>query len=434
MTTFSIPRGTQDFLPADTSIRDHVETVFKEVFSSYGFQRVQTPTFEEFALLSARSGEEIRESMFTFVSDRTEYALRPELTAPVCRLVASGKLSDIPQPYKLYYIGQCFRYGRPQAGRYREFTQAGLELMGSKSPIADAEVMSCAVGILRQLGIIDFVLKVGNIGIFRDLLAEELDFDGQSRVISHIDGIMSTREKCATVKAQPALARDDFEYVKGEIADLYRIQEECQYQGEHEILPASEYTDEELVAWLDRLPVVAENTYRFLWTQTGTVSGDKADLLVHISRVRGPLTEVVDTARSLLKGTPAENALQELEEVSQALTWHGVQDFDVVLGVARGLDFYTGTVFEIDSPLLGAQKQICGGGRYDRLVAEFGGPSIPATGFAFGFDRVTEAFVKSGHSVSATPYQVLVVEPENHCKLDAYPGCKPQGVSQVHLD
>lgn len=412
MTRFGTPRGTQDFLPAEMAARSYVEGMIRKTFESFGFQRIQTPVFEEFALLAARSGEEIRNSMFTFWSDRVEYALRPELTAPVCRLVASGKMSQLSLPYKLYYIGECFRYGRPQAGRYREFTQAGLELMGSSSPVADAEVISAAVQTLRALGITQFLLKVGNIGVFRDLLAEGLDFDGQSRIINQIDRIMSVRGKCETIKTRQQLDQDDIEYVKGEVAELYRLQEESGYHGPCEILPAREYGEDSVREWLDRLPATAEDTYRFLWAKSEVVSPEKAELLIQVSRVRGSFSEVSGQARSLLGQSAAQKAVEQLSEVCEWLGRHGVSNFEVILGIARGLDFYTGTVFEIDSPLLGAQKQICGGGRYDKLVEEFGGPPLPATGFAFGFDRMVEVFEKSGGSVSAAPFDAYVVVSE----------------------
>ncbi len=104
---FSNPKGTRDFLPRETSVRDRVTKIVREVFELFAYQGIRTPTFEEFSLLAARSGDEIREAMFTFESDRLEYALRPEMTAPVCRMVGAGKLDDYPLPYKLYYIGQC---------------------------------------------------------------------------------------------------------------------------------------------------------------------------------------------------------------------------------------------------------------------------------------------------------------------------------------
>src|SRR5947209_1513337 len=136
MAKYQVPRGTRDFLPREMVVRNHVERQVRAAFESYGFQQIQTPIFEQYELLAARSGEEIKESMFTFASDAGRYALRPELTSPVCRLIASNALGESRPPYKLYYFGPCFRYCRPQTGRYREFYQAGVELMGSPESLA----------------------------------------------------------------------------------------------------------------------------------------------------------------------------------------------------------------------------------------------------------------------------------------------------------
>ncbi len=399
MGQFKTPKGTRDFLPKEMEQRKFVEETFRDIFESFGFKLIQTPIFEEFSLLSARSGEEIREKMFTFVCEDEEYALRPELTAPVCRLVGSeGFLKErVSKPYKFYYIGQCYRYERPQAGRYREFWQAGVELMGSSSTMADAEVIAVAVSVLERLGISAYNLKVGNIGIFRDILAGEgYDFEFQNRVISDMDAMMSVKEKCETIFKKASFDRDDSDYVKTKISDLYGIQEEIQYEGDYEIIPKKEFNDETLRKWLTDLPSYAEATYRTTWIKRDDLPVGLVDLLIKISRTKGKETEVIKDAETLLSGTPAEGAFKELLKVLSWLKSFGVQNYEVVLGIARGLDFYTGTVFEIDCPLLGAQKQICGGGRYDKLVSEFGGPEIPATGFAFGFDRVVEAFEKSG--------------------------------------
>src|SRR5271166_5271770 len=160
MAKYQVPRGTRDFLPQEMAVRNLVERGVRAAFESYGFQQIQTPIFEQYELLAARSGEEIKESMFTFASDAGRYALRPELTSPVCRLVASDALRDLAYPYKLYYLGPCFRYCRPQPGRYREFYQAGVELMGSADTLADAEIIAVAVKTLRNLGIGQYRLRI----------------------------------------------------------------------------------------------------------------------------------------------------------------------------------------------------------------------------------------------------------------------------------
>jgi histidyl-tRNA synthetase len=122
---------------------------------------------------------------------------------------------------------------------------------------------------------------------------------------------------------------------------------------------------------------------------------------------------VIESAKNLLENNLAEKPCQNLLAVCQWLDVYNVKNYEVALGVTRGFDFYTGTVFKIDSPILNVQKQLCGGGRYDNLVAEFGGSDIPATGFAFGFERVVKAFEKSGNDF---------VKPKKDYYIAATPG------------
>src|SRR5690606_17859147 len=147
------PRATRDYLPEEATARRQVLNRFTQTAESYGFQPVETPAYERVELFLARSGAEIKSSLLTFHCDHEEFALRPELTAPVCRLLAAGQLDDLPKPYKLYYTGSCFRYVRPGSGRLREFTQAGLELLGESGPHADAEIIAAASRFLRSAGL-----------------------------------------------------------------------------------------------------------------------------------------------------------------------------------------------------------------------------------------------------------------------------------------
>ena len=393
MVEFSLPRGTMDFLPEEKAQRRYVEEIVRKTFESFGFQEIETPIFEEFALLAARSGEEIREGMFTFVADGVEYGLRPEMTAAVCRMIVTGKL-NMPKPYKFYYIGPCFRYEEPQAGRYRQFWQAGIELMGSSSPAADAEVITVGAKTLENAGVTGYILKVGNIGIFRGILEDAgFDTEDQNRIIGNIDSIMSTRDKCQLIAEKAEAKVEDESYIKTYLSMLYDMQMQLISQGvqssfgEYEVLPSAL---EEIPQWTKKLPKALEETYRAVWIADG-IPEETADLLLRVSRIRGPRSEVMPQAKELLQGTAVEKSLEDLDEVLTYLEAFGVTNYEVVLGVARGLDFYTGTVFEFDFPLLGAQKQVCGGGRYDRLVEEFGGQPTPATGYAFGFDRVVQS-------------------------------------------
>lgn len=128
------PRGTRDFLPAELEKRRHYETVLRDVARRFGFGEIGTPIFEEAELFVARSGPNVLKELYSFrdKGDR-EIALRPEMTAPVIRAFVNGMNSE-PKPIKLFYFGQCFRYERPQSGRYREFFQFGAEIIGSATP------------------------------------------------------------------------------------------------------------------------------------------------------------------------------------------------------------------------------------------------------------------------------------------------------------
>jgi histidyl-tRNA synthetase len=413
---YEVPRGTRDFLPDDMAVRNHVERIVRATFESYGFQQIQTPTFELYDLFAAQSGEEIRESMFTFASDAGRYALRPELTAPVCRVVSSGALTRFRQPYKLYYLGPCFRYGRPQAGRYREFYQAGVELLGSREPLADAEIIRLAVKTLANLDIRHYRLKIGNVGIFRRLLdtgaaLSDAEQDRQNQVIHDIDRIMHLREKGQQIAAAPGLSGDERIFLEREINSLHRLQGETGYSGPHAVVPEKDAPEERLRERARTLAEAAEATHRTAWIDQGLLPAEKADLFLEVARLSGPVGEVLARGQTLLAGTPAAEPIAQLARLCELLRWLGVTDYDLVLGVARNLDYYTGMVFEIDSPLLEAKKQLCGGGRYDGLVKEFGGGDLPATGFAFGFDRLVDVFEKSGQraKLNVAPVDVVVV-------------------------
>lgn len=426
MAKFNVARGTRDFLPKDMVKRKYVERIIHEVFESFGFQKIQTPTFEEFKLFAARSGPEIREGMFTFFCDNEEFALRPELTAAVCRLITTGKL-NIPKPYEVYYIGQCFRYERPQSGRYREFTQAGLELMGTKSPMADAKVIAAAAFVLERLGITNYNLKVGNIGIYRDLLAKQgFDFDKQCSVISSINRVIDTKEKLEAINNKKEIAEPDKEFLTTKMSEIYKLQNEIKYSGEYEIMPipAKNLDEKKIRGLLKSVPKALEETMKVVLSKKHSLKQEFIELVFNIADIKGKKKDVEEKSRKLLKGTAAEKAFEELFSVANWLEIYDVKNYNIVLGVARGLDFYTGTVFEFDLPILDAQKQVCGGGRYDKLVEEFGGPSTPATGFAFGFDRLVEALERIGKSSTEEKADFFIANAEEKSRKKAIEICQ----------
>ncbi len=313
------PRGTRDFTAEEMEERDYVENVLSGVFKAYGYKKIRTPTFEHMELFTLKSGDEISAHMYVFEDKKgRKLCLRPEETASVCRMF-SETLRMQAKPLKLYYFDPMFRYEEPQKGRYREFWQLGLELIGPKGPESDAEAISVAYDSLKKLGL-GFRLEIGHLGIVKGLLADRnIAEDIQKKAISCID--------------------------KNDHAGLRKL------------------TDEPLLFELIAL------------------KGGK---------------EVIGKAEDRLKDSKkAVAALMELKEILSYLDVLGVE-YTLNLGVARGLEYYTGMVFEIRVPDLGAQSQICGGGRYDNLIELFSGISVPAVGFAYGFDRVSEALQMQG--------------------------------------
>ncbi len=336
------PRGTRDFTAEEMEGRDYIENALTDVFKAYGYRKIRTPTFEHLELFTLKSGEEISEHMYVFEDKKgRKLCLRPEETASVCRMF-SETLRMSAKPIKLYYFDPMFRYEEPQKGRYREFWQLGLELIGPKGPESDAEVISVAYDSLKKLGLA-FRLEIGHLGIVKGLLADKnITEDIQRKVISCID--KNDHEGLKKLTTEPLLF--------------------------------------ELIA----------------------LKGGK---------------EVIEKAEEKLRDSKkAVVALTELKEILSCLDVLGVE-YVLNLGVARGLEYYTGMVFEIRVPDLGAQSQVCGGGRYDNLIELFSGISVPAAGFAYGFDRVTEALQMQGIKNPEEKRGIIVAPASQDMKKEA---------------
>lgn len=382
MREFPPPRGTRDYLPEEARARRQALARFTQTAESYGFQPVETPSYERVELFLARSGSEIKNSLLTFHCDHEEFALRPELTAPICRLLATGKLDYLPKPYKLYYTGSCFRYVRPGSGRLREFTQAGMELLGEAGPGADAEVIAAASRFLREAGLAETSLKIGSVGIFRSLLPDPADAEDSAMVIGHLDLLASIRERCARLRGNgDDLGVNELRIDRKQLAEM---QHRTGYEGEYSI---AEHAESDAVELANRLPLEAEATLRNVWAVEGLVTEKRAETLIKVSRLRGSLDDVLEQAQQVVENTPAIAALDNLANVCRLLKLYGLDDFEVVLGIARGLTFYTGVVFEFANE----GKTYGGGGRYDSLAALFGAEPTPAVGCAFRFDELLSA-------------------------------------------
>jgi len=313
---YKLPRGTRDFTPEEMYNRRYIEGIMWSTFQTFGYREIQTPIFENMELFTTKSGDEILKEIYAFTdkSDRN-LALRPELTAPVIRFYLD-QLHMRAKPLKLFYFGNCFRYDRPQRGRYREFRQAGCELIGTDTPEALAELIALAYNLLQKVGLQQIQLNIGNLDILSAIFKIlKIPDDQQKQLLSVID-------------------KEDID---------------------------------EITSILSGLGFSKENINRF------------------VKFIQAP--DIKDISDFIKEDNQAINELYKLKKMLNLLeTAFNIKNYQLKMGIVRGLDYYKGIVFEIDAPVLGAEKQLCGGGSYE-LIPLFGGKATPTAGFALGFDR-----------------------------------------------
>ncbi len=170
MAEFQRPRGTRDFDPEEMRRRRWVENSMRKAIASCGYSEISTPTFEHTDLFIARSGPQVLEQVYEFEDKGgRSLSLRPELTAPVMRFYHSD-LRNSPKPLRISYFGNCFRYERPQKGRYREFWQMGLEYIGKRTPLAVAEVIDAAISALEASGLKGYIVRIGHVALLASIL------------------------------------------------------------------------------------------------------------------------------------------------------------------------------------------------------------------------------------------------------------------------
>ena len=188
MPAFQTVRGMRDLLGEEAQAFTCIIAKARDTATLYGYKEVITPVVEPLELLSAKSGEEIRQRMFIFkdLGDR-QVALRPEFTASIARL-ATTALKNEPKPLRLFSVGSVYRYDEPQRGRYREFWQSNFELMGSARPEADAEIVLLTNSLMKALGLQGYAFKIGHIGVIRGILSQEgVDEKTQNAILQRMD-------------------------------------------------------------------------------------------------------------------------------------------------------------------------------------------------------------------------------------------------------
>jgi aspartyl-tRNA synthetase len=308
---YKAPRGTRDILPDEAIKWRFLEERFRNFCNLYGFGEIRTPIFEQTELFVRSVGEDsdiVSKEMYSF-KDRSgrDLTLRPELTAAVARAYLEHNLKEQPQPVKLYYNGPMFRYDRPQAGRYRQFHQFGLEIFGAENAVADAEIITFCYHFFDSLQIADLSIELNSVGCpvcrprFRDVL------------MPYLEGI--EKDLCNDCVKR---------YRNNPLRVLDCKLESCQMG----IVGA---------------PKMVEHLC--------------ADCDYHFAMLKNLLTRLA-------------------------------VPYNLNNRLVRGLDYYTRTAFEVVAGGKGAQASLCGGGRYDNLVEQCGGPHTPGVGVAFGIERI----------------------------------------------
>ena len=307
---FQTPRGTKDILSPEVELRNYIFEKSRELFETYGFKEIVTPTFERTEVFTKGIGEAsdiVSKEMYTF-KDRKgrSLTLKPEGTAPVVRSFIQNKMYGKPLPIKLYYSSQMFRYEKPQAGRGREFSQVGIEILGTSDPLADVETISLVMNLYKELGI------------------------DQTKLIINSMGCRNCRKK---------YLQDLKKYLEKNSKYLC---EDCNFRMKKNPLRVFDCKVDQCKKTLSKAPILR-------------------DYLCN---------ECEDHFKNVLKGLDSLKIEWQLDN-----------------RLVRGFDYYTKTVFEVTAPKLGAQDAICGGGRYDYLIEDYGGPPTPAVGVAIGVDR-----------------------------------------------
>ncbi|MBL4716172.1 MAG: histidine--tRNA ligase [Bacteroidia bacterium] len=342
----SIPKGTRDFLPQQMVKREYIINIIRSVFQKYGFQPLETPAMENLSTLGGKYGDEGDQLMFKvlnsgdylskvpdgvsengskeFTQHISEKALRYDLTVPLARVVAMYQ-NDIVFPFRRYQIQPVWRADRPQKGRFREFYQCDVDVVGSESLLVDAELIKIIDEVFSSLKLNDFTIKVNN----RKVLSGIAEVVGEKGKEVDICVAIDKLDKVGLDGVNEELSKKDLSAdAIQKINEFLNIKEENYLQALEKLIQSSDVGKE----GVEELGI----------------------LIDHVNKMK--LTNAKLTVTTTL---------------------------------ARGLNYYTGTIFEavINNASMGS---VCGGGRYDNLIGMFGKQEIPAVGFSFGLDRIYE--------------------------------------------
>ena len=341
-----IPSGMATHLPEDAFLRRHAQEKILSTFFKWGYKEVLTPVFEYYDVLSPGISSRLTEKSYKFVDRESGkmMLLRPDITPQIARMVA-GILTDEPKPLRLCYYGNVFRYEESHAGRDREMFQVGCELVGIESPEADAEVIAVASEAIKDFGITDFKIVIGQAG-----------------------------------------------FLNGIISSLNRYKEETiSMEFEHSLQDAISRKDAGLI--------------KTLLNNTG-IKGKVRNNILEVPNLFGG-EEILIKALNITNNELSKEAIENLRKIYSLLCLYGLKDSILIdLCDIREIDYYTGLFFEIFTP--GIPYPVGAGGRYDNLIGKFG-YDCPSTGFAIDIESIIKAMEKQGDFFIDNNINYLVV-------------------------
>ena len=350
--------GMKDILPAEMEIRDYVTSVIKDTYRSFGFTPIETPCMENIANLSNKQGGENEKLIFKVLkrgeklnletakeeADVVDFGMRYDLTVPLSRFYANNA-NDLPSPFKALQIGSVWRADRPQRGRYRQFTQCDIDILGEPSNLAEIELINATTTTIGRLGFKNFEIRIN-----------------ERRILK-------------AMAAYSGFAEDDYDSVFITLDKMDKIGVE----GVAEELAKDGYAQESIDKYLGLFKLLEE----------------KKDVAEGVAFLADTLGDFLD-----------EEVVTNMTEIATAVNATKNAEFTLVFDptLVRGMSYYTGTIFEISMPELGAA---CGGGgRYDKMIGKFTGNDVPACGFSIGFERIILLLMESGFKIPERPKRV----------------------------
>ncbi|OGD47952.1 hypothetical protein A3K79_00240 [Candidatus Bathyarchaeota archaeon RBG_13_46_16b] len=344
MTEFKTVRGMRDFLPQEAQTLRYIEAKARKVAELYGYKEIITPVVESYELLSAKTGDEVRSRMFAFKDLGDRDVALRPEFTASVARLVATSMRNEPRPFRLFSVGTIYRYDEPQKGRYREFWQSNFELMGSNRPETDAEILMLTNSLLEKIGLKNYAFKIGHVGVLRGIFSQERVEDKTQNTVMQL------------------MDKKQYDDALGTVQNA-GVSERC----------------------LKVLRRLVE------------LKGDK-------------IFDVTDKIEECIKDYEmAVAATRNLREILKLARQGGCNAaMTVEAGFERGLEYYTGMIFEVYVPDL--DIALGGGGRYDRLIELFGGAPTPAVGVAHGLDRILLAMKeqKSGLKGEETKRVVII--------------------------